>query len=705
MKEGALHREWSLWNQWVLQQKITKTKLSGHCHKTKPDQPVSEKLLYDAYPPEKKPEKIDQLVNSMSFRSFSKNFIALAAILYILFGGMLRSFQKSCSEGGQEIHLSNIQHAIDDGILQTSLVGNQSLHEVIDIPYYPVFNLSEPVYNKTLLSHTFGLSWNKPVLVKYSPPTNTTFNRVALTLDTTVDGVQYDRLVHVYLNNNEIWRSSTIEPAGRLSHSRVVKDVTLYRTLFEKEGDLLIQLDNLVTPKLTGKFNVTLTAHYYNDQNEARQLPKFHPLTPSKFGVEVPPISYDAKVSVPLPEINANTTQLLMLLSTSGNSAEEFWYSNLLDEYKDQFLSNNRHFYGHGSCRVINVFVNGIRVHSTNPTPYIFTGGIAPSLWNSIVSTGAFDLIPYRVDLTPIIPLLWDESAELEIEISNCIDDVDSATAKSGIGSNWITSATLAIWEDETIDFSYGDIHSFDNSTKVKRFAVNPPFSGMLTQILKATYSNTFLTNLTHVFKDGNESNLLYSYENTIKQTSMIVLTKNADVQTGLYIPSSNTSIKVIGDDNSLLKDSQSLTNATLASKLSFLTPLLPKEIPFHVDLSLSIGSAAYKDDKLLAERYARENGTAEFTISPNGNHGTGSVLHQYTLRDKNGSTYNREALSANSTILYDNVTESIAYSEPLTDILKSFVDLDCPSTEELNTLYNALNTEDSQAFIPEIMD
>ncbi|GMF74717.1 unnamed protein product [[Candida] boidinii] len=124
------------------------------------------------------------------------------------------------------------------------------------------------------------------------------------------------------------------------------------------------------------------------------------------------------------------------------------------------------------------------------------------------VSTGAFDVRALEVELTPLLPLLWDQKTQLSIEIANCIDDeladksdaIDLKTRdtaskpvkKSGIGSNWITTANVLTWEDERIGDSDGSMLSFDNSTKVSSFGLSPPFSGSFHQFINAEYTTKY---------------------------------------------------------------------------------------------------------------------------------------------------------------------------------------------------------------------
>lgn len=659
------------------------------------------------------------------WRKFLTRALQLSVLLWIL--SKLSFNHEGCMSSSkdttQPFSLRNLQTQQLD---QAFIYENSSKpHEVIEIPLSPHEDISSPVYSQQLLKESFALSWSKPVLLKYTPPpSNISYDRIILTLDTTIDGVQYDRLVHIYLGDNEIWRSSTMEPSGQLSHSFAQKDVTLYYDLFDKKGDMLFQLDNLVTKKLTGAFNITLSALYFKDETKGSDRygrtpshPKIIPLTKSVYGSIDPPLIYypDSKLSLSLPKSPNNVTNLLLLLTTSPNAAEEFWYSNLLDEHKDAFVDHGRHFYGHGSCRVINVYADGVRVHSANPKPYIFSGGIAPTLWNTIVSVGAFDISPYLIDLTPILPLMWDESINLEVEISNCVDDDEKATLKSSIGSNWITSASLALFEDEEIDCSFGQVESIQNSTTIKSFAINPPFSGFLTQILKASYNNVFETNVTHVYKNGTQVTEISTFENYINQTSMNVITKWGDSQSVLSLPKLNTTVTILnGDTMEPIKEVTKLANSSIANKLSFLPPKEGSaDISYSTNISVSLDIAAYKGKTPIFVISSKENGTADFTIAENGpNFGSASVMHNYTLTDIKGHVYNRVALAENSTLVSDKVTETNAtgiyktaeaFDIPLS--VFTILEMDWLSPEELNELESYLSYDELSELTNALLD
>ena len=155
-------------------------------------------------------------------------------------------------------------------------------HDVIDFNPFPTvsksFDILKPEtqsnkYDKHIFTHKllteqeFGHTWGKLVTKSFNPkdiPAD--YNFIEMTLDVSISGTQYDRLINMYLNDIMIWRSSTIEPLNKQkTTSRVTKDITKYITLFknEKEIELKFQLDNIIAGELDGIFTVDLKIDYY----------------------------------------------------------------------------------------------------------------------------------------------------------------------------------------------------------------------------------------------------------------------------------------------------------------------------------------------------------------------------------------------------------------------------------------------------------
>lgn len=80
-------------------------------------------------------------------------------------------------------------------------------------------------------------------------------------------GIKYDRLALLYLGDIELWRSTTAMPIRSGFYYTFLKDMTPYSSLLRQQQKVIMQLDNIYDSVLTGNFNVTITALYYNDDD------------------------------------------------------------------------------------------------------------------------------------------------------------------------------------------------------------------------------------------------------------------------------------------------------------------------------------------------------------------------------------------------------------------------------------------------------
>ena len=608
---------------------------------------------------------------------------------------------RPCNMAGKTWQNTNKAHGLLSEVNSPyfkQLKNGTKLHEFIEIPVLPALDYGKPVYQQHLLNSTFGNSWGLPATAQYvPPPASVNFSQVVLTLNVWVAGIQFDRLIHVYVDGNEVWRSSTPEPAGRDSHTFTQKDVSLYGSLFRKNTQVMLQLDNLITSKLTGVFNVSLDAFYYNYQGNRSLVPHKDQLKKPDGGVNVkdvddviipgrrnnlfqhsedanhivpltksfpgrPPLVYypDSRLHVVLPQVNANTTQARVVIYISGNAEEEFWYSNLLDEYKDRFRDHGHTFGGHGPCRVINVYHNGVRIDSRNPFPVIYTGGISPALWNPIVSTGSYDIVGLSLDVSLLLPYLWQGPEALDFEVSNCFDDdLPAGASKSGIGSNWISSASLALWEDEHVVHSEGEVQIADNSTKVTSIAIVPPFSGFMNQIVTAKYSNQIRTYFNFTFANGTSLDFIAEHYTTAHQSNIQVIKGYGDKQTLVAVQKGQRSHAILNatDNSTFFSYNLSSSHPLVVSIEKQKTQSLPPDSSYKISLVKGSTFKVRLNGSKILKLKVSENGTSNMTLSPNGNHGEGRVEHNLTISTKSGHSYNRHALGDNTTVVYDNVT------------------------------------------------
>lgn len=428
-------------------------------------------------------------------------------------------------------------------------------YEVISVgyPYVPRKSYGLPVHSVKLVDHVFD-NWGHPSVGKLRIP-DVKFDRVVLTLNTSVSGVQYDRLAHLYVGGAEIWRTSTAEPGSRDVFSTYKKDVSNYLALFKHDARVVFQLDNVVTRRLTGKFHVELYADFYNNEklhyletedwpesnsyesdgqsvvavensengddevngpaekykyfDNRRPADKVIPLV--KESSNKIPLKYlPDKVSLSLPQVSRNTTRLKVAVFTSGNAQEEFWYSNVLDQYKDVFQKEGYRYLGHGPLRFVSVWLDGKKIASQPPQPFIFTGGYSPTLWSPVVATNAFDLPSVDLDISSLLPLLWESGDHtLEITVDNAYDEVDGTS--SGIGRDWITSANLLTYENADVKHASGKLLDIDHQDEASEHSAAIPYVGTLVQSTRGFFSVKAYSLLELELKNGETLNVTVS--------------------------------------------------------------------------------------------------------------------------------------------------------------------------------------------------
>jgi Peptide N-acetyl-beta-D-glucosaminyl asparaginase amidase A len=203
-----------------------------------------------------------------------------------------------------------------------------------------------------------------------------------------------------------------------------------------------MNLDNYIVGPYNGSFAVTLTIQFYTIANP--------PSEPAPD--EIIPLSYilDSGVSTyfSLPNdetltsisIAPNTSRLLLEVFASGNSQEEFWYSNVPDQYTRTFEDWNISLSGQGSFREVVVYIDDIPIGVVYPFEVVFTGGICPGFWRPIVGHRTFDLPSYTIDFTPFIGYLSHGSHTIAFAVQGQPNTLQ----------NWYVSGHLRAWYSDS---------------------------------------------------------------------------------------------------------------------------------------------------------------------------------------------------------------------------------------------------------------
>ncbi|KAG6027524.1 hypothetical protein E4U40_001493 [Claviceps sp. LM458 group G5] len=306
-----------------------------------------------------------------------------------------------------------------------------------------------------LMEHVFANSYGRPFVANYIPPSPSscplasTFNRVVVNFTVVSEGRQFDRLATMWLNDTEVWRTSTAEPKPHPGISWTYwKDMTHYLALWKQPQTLIFDLGNLINDKYTGSFNAMLTATYFRleESNKQTENHAAHAIPADR----ILPISAgrgtshagsawvypdeEAKAYISLPR---NVKRAVVSLAATGQADEEFWWSNVPEASKDTF--NGTTLPGKGSFREVRLYIDGKIAGLSWPFPVVFTGGISPPLHRPIVGLQAFDLREQEIDLTPWLGVLCDGHAHhFRLEVVGADDVVPDRY--------WLLSGKIFVW-------------------------------------------------------------------------------------------------------------------------------------------------------------------------------------------------------------------------------------------------------------------
>lgn len=302
----------------------------------------------------------------------------------------------------------------------------------------------------------------------------------------------------MYLNDTEVWRTSTAEPTAHPGiRWTYLKDMTEYLSLWKSQEKIIFDLGNLITDVYTGSFNTTLTATFFNDEVDVATAPPADLIIP----ISARKSSSDGVSQFTLPADNAtntvsfpqNANRAVFSVSANGQASEEFWWSNVLQSDVSAFSDTAGDFTGYSPWREVQVFIDGQLAGVQWPFPVVFTGGVVPSLHRPVVGPDAFDLKEHEIDITPWLPLLCDgNSHTFTIYVAGLLDDGGSeASITQTVAASWYVTGKVFVWLDDEGSVTTG------SAPVVEASAPTISVSSALTQ--NATGSNETLTYDTEV--------------------------------------------------------------------------------------------------------------------------------------------------------------------------------------------------------------
>lgn len=265
------------------------------------------------------------------------------------------------------------------------------------------------------------------------------------------DGLQLDRLGHLYLGDVEVWRTSTALPKpGYGVYWEHWKDMTQYLSLWKQKQKIIFDFGTWAGEKPDGWLNVTFTATFFHWKNGTWPNPPpadvVLPVSAVRSGQnEGSAFVYPRDGLTTIVHLPQNLRRATIAIGATAQGEDEFWWTNAQNSTKPGLDPANKRPWDKSAYREISVFIDGFLAGIIWPIPFIFNGGIAPTLHRPIASAQAFDILEQELDLSPFLPVLADGRPH---NFTLAIHAVDERAVPAP--GDWTISAKLFLWLDPT---------------------------------------------------------------------------------------------------------------------------------------------------------------------------------------------------------------------------------------------------------------
>jgi len=264
--------------------------------------------------------------------------------------------------------------------------------------------------------------------------------KVVLTETISVSGRQFDRVGSLRIGDTDVYWGTTEEPSGPNPTTYTFsKDITEYTALLQHTQPYRGGIGNYTSDVYTGNYLQTVDITYYSAD---RRHPA--PRTPDMVvGLGDSGLSPGTpSVTHTLSDLPRNITRAYLEVTLEGGGCDEQWFDDVPDAVSAQYPSAG--LCGHGPYREADVILDGAPVAAVHTFPYIYSGGIVPTLWRPIPAIGTFDLTPETVDVTPFVGTLVDGGSH------------DLTTSVQNIGDGWTVVETLLLYTDHHAAQTHG---------------------------------------------------------------------------------------------------------------------------------------------------------------------------------------------------------------------------------------------------------
>jgi hypothetical protein len=302
---------------------------------------------------------------------------------------------------------------------------------------------------------------------RYSPPSACPgpWAMVLLDWQTSVRGVQFDRIGTLDIGGVEIFRTINAEPDPAGISWSVYKDVTEYTPVLESPQTFVATMNNYVFGPYTGIIYVNATLTFYETS------PAFSaPAVPQEIVQAANTTLFSGQSSdFTVSNLPDNITRAYLEVYVTGHSCDEFWYGNAPNSFLSSPYAAANGICGGTALRGIQVSIDGLPAGIATPFPYIYTGGANPFLWEPIPSPNVFNIPPYVFDVTPFAA-----------DLSSPGPHVINITVINNQGF-WIVNANLVLYEGShpTVGALTRDILVFKeiSTYTVQNLTDNPDFA------------------------------------------------------------------------------------------------------------------------------------------------------------------------------------------------------------------------------------
>ena len=271
-------------------------------------------------------------------------------------------------------------------------------------------------------------------------------------------GVQFDRSAYVFLGNAALYFGTTPEPTSSVGPVWTVeRDVTDYSALLAEPQSGAATIFNIVNSTYTGVIHGSGYLYFYpadrggdGEESAARADGRVRGAAPSAVYplnsanqpgyLDTPAQQLSQQITFP-----TNMTHVYLEVTAQSQIGDEFWYTCVPDQYAQELQSCASSGY-----RQVVVEVDGRTVAYAPVSPWIFTGGIDPFLWQPTPGVQTLNFKPFRVDLTPL-------AAELDNGKPHTI-----AVSVYNDGNYFSVAASLLVYQDMRLSAIRGAVTEVD---------------------------------------------------------------------------------------------------------------------------------------------------------------------------------------------------------------------------------------------------